>query len=96
MSDEPAGRTQQDASKSPAIQPPRAFTVTVSGILSKTFTATAGTTLRELLKDTGTGDKPVSDLSKLSFQDTSGRVVSLDRTLDQSIEVTASRRTSGG
>lgn len=70
---------------------PETFDVTLTGTVSKTFKATAGATLRNLLKD-----EPDFNLSSTSFQDTDGHAVSADRKLTGPISVTASRRTSGG
>lgn len=79
------------ASAQPAGTQEATFDVSISGTFSKTFKATAGTTLKKLLKD----EKDV-DLSKTSFQDSNGRVVSADRVLSSGLSVTASRRSSGG
>lgn len=71
---------------------PQTFKVEVSGSITGQFTATAGQTLREVIRTA----QPNSDYNRQSFVDGNGRAIGLDRKIEADYKLTASARVNGG
>lgn len=87
----PAEATPPKAQSVPTVTPPENVTITLTGQLTQTLNAPAGTPLNEVFKSHN-----ITGYSRMAFRDEKGQPVGLTRKITQNITLSSVNHTSGG